>query len=379
MPDVALIVGERRYEGWESVRVTRSMETVAGSFEVTANDRWAEQVEPWPLAEEDRCRVEIGTTPIIDGYIDRRTVSLDANARTLNYAGRDRAAVLVDCTALLGRYRFYDIDPVAFITEVAKGLGVEVVTAPGLGRLDRIRKQTFSPGDTAWQAIQEVASAAGVLVISDGAGRLQVTRGTTQVQAAPLRQGDNIRTAAVEYDGAERYHRYVVASTAPADDDENGEQVRILVEAFDEGVRRQERVLMLRPEKTKSRQRALALGAWEARVRAARAEALTVSVVGWTQPDGTVWPINALCAVNAPAVGVVGTLLISQATYELSSGGQTTTMRLVRPDAFEPAPRVRNPSKRPLAATTPPAPAGPARIQENPWKGAAGSASGLRK
>ena len=41
-------------------------------------------------------------------------------------------------------------------------------------------------------------------------------------------------------------------------------------------------------------------------------------------------------------IGVDGDMLISQVEYSIGEGGQITTLHLVRPDAFEPAPETRS-------------------------------------
>ena len=59
MPDdnVELVVEGFPYSGWKSIRITQSIESIAGSFAVEANDRWGDLdalgnlADPWPIAE----------------------------------------------------------------------------------------------------------------------------------------------------------------------------------------------------------------------------------------------------------------------------------------------------------------------------------------
>jgi prophage tail gpP-like protein len=82
--DVALVVNGVRYTGWKSIRVTRSIDSFAGSFALDVSDRWGDH-EPWPIMEDDACRVEIGNgtdteiETVIDGYISKRDISIDAS------------------------------------------------------------------------------------------------------------------------------------------------------------------------------------------------------------------------------------------------------------------------------------------------------------
>src|SRR5215510_3723043 len=99
MDNVVLIVNGRRYGGWKSVRITRSIETLAGSFALDVSDRWDGQTDPWPIRNEDACRVEIDGEVMIDGYVDVTDINATKDSRTLAYTGKDRAAAIVECSA----------------------------------------------------------------------------------------------------------------------------------------------------------------------------------------------------------------------------------------------------------------------------------------
>lgn len=337
MSDVRLLVNGRRYGGWKSVRVTRSIESIAGSFALDVTDRWSDQAEPWAIAEEDSCRVEIDGQVVIDGYVDRRSIALSSNQRTLGFTGRDRAGALVDCSTILDKWSYRNIGLLELARKIAAPFGITVSVQAGLVLPALSTKLTINPGDSAYQAIERIAQIAGVIVVSDGAGGIVLTRaGTTR--AASLVVGRNVLDVSIEYDGTERYRRYVVATQVAGTDNASGDATRITAEATDEGVRRTDRVLMIRPDIGITKDSARRRGDWEARIRAARAETVSISVHGWKQPNGQLWPVNALALVKAPQVGVEGDMLIAQADYTISDGGELTQLRLVRPDAFTPEP-----------------------------------------
>jgi prophage tail gpP-like protein len=345
--EVLLLVGGKRYGGWKSIRVTRSIESIAGSFSLDVSDRWDGERDPWPIAEGDACRVLIDDVTVIDGYIDKRRLSATKDARTLSYDGRDRAGALVDCSAIVdagsigkgGKWTFYNVDVAQLATEIAKPFGIKVSVQAGLGSLlTKNAKIVMHPGDTCFEVIAKVAAAAGVLVVSDAAGGIVITRAGT-ARAASL-VDENILAASTEMDATDRYYRYLISSQIPGTDEASGEATRIQAEAIDEGVTRTERVLLIRPDKGYSIPDSRRRADWEARIRAARSEKSSVTVQGWRQPSGALWPINALTRVRAPRLlGVDGDLLISQVEYTIGNeGGRTTTLSLVRPDAFTPEP-----------------------------------------
>lgn len=345
MSNLTLLVNGVRYAGWKSVRVTRSIESISGSFELEASDRWGGQDVPWPIMEEDACRVEIDGTVVVDGFVDKRTISLSADARTLSYSGRDGAAVLVDCSIDLDKWTFRNASVFDIAKKVAEPFGIAVSMQPGLVLPKPQPKIVVSPGDMAFDVIANAARSAGVLVVSDGAGGIILTR-TGTARAAALVQGANILSASVDYDAAPRYRRYAVVTQVAGTDEASGGATRIRGYATDNGVRRVDRLLLVRAETGTTADYAQRRADWEARNRAARAETVTVGVLGWKQPNGQLWPINALCRVSALAIGVDGDMLISQVEHSISDAGEVTQLRLVRPDAFTPEPTavVKDPS-----------------------------------
>lgn len=345
--DVELLVNGFAYSGWKSIRVTRSIESIAGSFSLDVSDRWDGDRDPWPIAEEDACRVRVAGTTVIDGYVDKRSLSATKDTRTLAYSGRDRAGALVDCSAIVeagsvskSNWTFYNVDLVAVATAIAAPFGIDVSVAPSvsLSDLTKETKVVVHPGDSCFEVISRLAAAAGVLVVSDGAGGIVITRAGTG-RAAALIEGQNILAASVEFDATDRFRRYLISSQIPGTDDASGEATRIQAEAIDEGVRRLERVLLIRPEKSEGIAGARRRADWEARIRAARSEKVSVTVQGWKQPDGSLWPVNARTRVVAPRlIGVDGDLVISQVEFSVGDGGKLTQLSLVRPDAFTPEP-----------------------------------------
>jgi len=343
--DVTLQVNGKRYGGWKSIRITRSIESIAGSFTLDVSDRWDGASDPWPIAEGDVCRVLIDEVVVIDGYVDKRSISGDASARTLGYSGRDRAGDLVDCSAIIEegtvskrKWTFHNVDVAQVAAEVCRPLGIPVSTQAGLGALlTKNAKIVMAPGDTGFEVISKIAAAAGVLVVSDGAGGIVITRAGT-ARSASIVEGQNLKSGSVDFDNSDRYGRYLITSQIPGTDEASGEATRILAEATDPAINPR-RVLIIRPDKSYNADDAKRRADWEARVRAARAEKVSVVVQGWRQPNGQLWPVNVLTRVRAPRLlGIDGDLLISQVEFTIGEGGRATQLSLVRPDAFTPEP-----------------------------------------
>jgi prophage tail gpP-like protein len=335
MTDVRLIVNNLAYRSWKSVSVTRSIESISGSFSLTVSDSAGDV----PVREEDSCRVDVGGETLIDGFVETRSIRLDANTREVTFSGYDKAQALYANSVDVGRWTWRNTDLLTFAREVAKPVGVRVHLARGLELPAGPDKSVVNPGDSAFEAIQREAAKAGVLLVSDGAGGLLLTRsGATRANDAIV-QGDSLLAGSVDYDGSDRYRKYVVLASRPGDDDSSADSLRIREQAIDEGVQRADRVLVIRPSSAMTSAQARAHADWQARTRAARAETITVTVRGWRQTSGQLWPLNQITRLQAAALGVDGDLLISEVTHTLDDrAGEITQLRLVRPDAFLPDP-----------------------------------------
>jgi prophage tail gpP-like protein len=340
MPDVRLRVGGREFGGWQSARVTRGIECIAGSFELSVSDRWGGQDTPWPIAAEDECVLLLEGEAVITGYVDRRSVSYNATAHDLTVAGRDAAGALVDCSAYVGKWEFLNVPLLTFARKLCEPFGIPVTLQPGLALPAPLAKLSINPGDSAFAALETACRLAGVLPVSYGAGAVMLTRAGSSRATAALVEGQNILSASADYDATGRFRRYVVVGQHQGTDEVAGASAAsVKGEAQDLGVRRGARVLLVQPEGGVTPKYAKTRAEWDAKVRAARGDAVTVAVQGWRQADGALWPVNALVPVRSPYLGIDGEMLITQATYGIDgSTGTTTALTLRRPDAFLPEP-----------------------------------------
>jgi prophage tail gpP-like protein len=341
-PTIALRVNGMEYQGWTSARVSRSIESAAGSFSLGISDRWAGQSQPWPIAEEDECSVLVGGKVLLSGFVDERELSISASDHTMTVGGKDRAAALVECSADLSKWEFSGVPLEQIARTLAEPFNVKVAVQPGLVIPAIPNKLAVDPGETAWEALEKALRMVGILAVSDGQGGLVLTRPSTTSLSTALVEGLNILAGSSKFSATGKYRVYkVTGQKAGTDEDFGLEASSVLGDAVDSSVRRGARVLLVRAESTVTRAQARTRAQWEAAVRAARGDQVQVTVSGWTQGNREVWPVNALVNVRSRFLGVDGHMLIVGATFSLdSSSGSTTQLELRRPDAFLPQPVV---------------------------------------
>jgi prophage tail gpP-like protein len=342
MREVVLTVNGTEYRGWKEIRITRSLESLCGSFSMSVSERWEGQTKRWPILEGDECVVRLGDEPIITGYVDTREMSLSASEHRFSVSGRDRAADLIDCSAVLEAWEFNGMGVLEIAQRVAKPFGIEVTMQPGLAPPPAPPRIVINPGESAFDVIERACRLAGLFAISDGQGNVILTQAGSAPTATPIIEGQNILEASAQYDASACYRQYIVIGQQQGGDPLFGTLAAdVRAEALDQNVKRASRVLMIRAEGSVTIQQAQDRVNWEAAVRHARALEIRATVQGWEQADSTLWPVNAKVMIEATVLGVRGELLISEVVYSLSQGGGTTTELTLRPpDAFLPQPEI---------------------------------------
>lgn len=325
---VELLVNGQKYQGWESVRISRGIEQVAGDFSLAVTDRWAdgERIVDWPLKALDVCAVRIDGAPVISGYLDAVSLSLDAGTHGVSVSGRDKTADLVDCSAVhAGQWKNATVERIARDLAAPFGVAVRLETKAG----DPLTSFALQEGETVFEAIDRAARARALLLTSSPAGELVITRRGTQRLPVELVEGVNILSAQAEYRVAERYSKITVKGQARGSDAESAATVKASVN--DPEITRHRPLVVIAEEQGAG---LAARADWERRIRMGRGSRATVAVQGWSHPGG-LWLPNRLVRVRAPSVRIDAELLIVACTYTLDSGGSRTELTLAHPAAFD--------------------------------------------
>lgn len=334
--DVVLWLGASGWSGWTEVSIDRGIDTVAGAFELTLTDKSRTGAQSIVVESGMECSVTLGGVPLITGYVDGVRAGISAEARTLSIRGRDKAADLVDCSAMNvpGSWRNQRLEAIA--QEIAKPFGVSIEVAADTGK--PFAKFALQPGETAWAAIERMARYRGVIAWSLGDGKIRIGNPDSGQIAGQLTEGVNVLDAERESDASERFSAYTVKGQASANDNRNGRTTsQVKAQAQDAGIKRYRPIIITAEEQadtTSLTKRAK----WEAQTRAARGETLQVTVPGWyTGPSvsSAIWQPGSRAACSIPSCGISATLLIERVRFSRSSESATTTgLSLVPPQAW---------------------------------------------
>lgn len=336
MPDntVTLRVNGSNYYGWKGISITRSVDQAAGTFSLDVTDKWSVQSLPLPIQPGDECSVSIGGQPVITGYVDKTSISVNATSISFSVEGRSKTCDLVDCSAVADCMEFKDqgLDCIANTIAGPFGLGVNVETSCG----EAFRRHAVQPGETAFECIERAAAQRGVLLTDDAQGNLVLTGPGRKSAGDALQQGVNVLSITVDRDHKDRFSKYTVNAQEPSWDQGKSEPVaNIQGEACDSNITRH-RPMLVNSEMQGNCKSAQERAENEATCRAGQSTQVNVTVQDWRQSGGALWEENMLVTVNFPRAMLHGVLfVIDSVNYTVNdSGGTITQMLLKRPDAY---------------------------------------------
>lgn len=334
--DLEVLVEGARFTGWQTVGVSRQLEAASGSFTVGAAPR-----SPLPIRAGQEVTVRIGGRVVLRGFVDVVNVRGSSSERTLEVSGRDRTADLVDCSELSEPGWWEEIDLQRLVELIATPFAVEVRSLLEQ-EVDPFLRFARQSGESAWSAIERACRLRGVLAHSSGDGALVLERAGRSLADANLQEGRNVLSWAVQTNTRQRFASYVVRAQSRGTDEFFAEQAALIEgHAEDPAVERFRPLLVLAEgplefENTQDRAR------WEATVRAARSQTVSLVVQGWRQTEGgRPWELNELTQVLIPGAGLDQVLLVNGVRFTRDQdAGELTELALTRADAYDPQPEV---------------------------------------
>ena len=330
---VALTIGSTRHLGWTDATITRSLETISGSFSITLTERTPGANTARRINPGDACTVELQDTRVIRGYVDEVNPRYDAGSHSISVRGRDRTGDLVDCSAATMPGEWQNESLFNIVQQLVQPYGISVSLETNQGAV--FRKFRIDEGETVFEAIERACRFRAVLPLSDGDGDLILGSPTRDRAAVRLERGVNILSAAGSATWLNRFSEYTLLGQQAGNDFLSAEEAaHVTATARDAGVTRH-RPLTIIGEQSLDNDEAQARIDWEANVRAARARAAVVVVQGWREtPDGALWEPGKLVHIVDDWLGLDRELLIASTTHQISSNGELTTLQVMPREAF---------------------------------------------
>jgi Mu-like prophage tail protein gpP len=336
--EVALEIDGVDHQGWTAVEITKSMETLCGSFRLVLTSPPGKQggLSPMNILPGVKAKVSIDGQALIDGYIDTVELAIEAERHEIRASGRDKTGDLVDCSVVNGTGEWKNLKLEALVTKLVEPFGITVKTEVDTG--EAIPKFNVEQGMTVFEAVQKVCALRACLGISDESGNLVITRAGSEKSSTNIVEGENLLDGRATYDYTERFSEYVVKGQKQSKDNESADTTtKVKGVVKDANIERYRPMLLIadgQVDKAKADVRAR----WEAAVRRGRSRSYELTVQGWADSQGKIWKINRLLTLKAPSLGVNTELLTAEVTFTLDDGGELCKIKMLAPETYTPEP-----------------------------------------
>lgn len=327
---VTLLVDGSRYNGWQSVSINRSLETIAGTFSLTLTERWPGQNTARQIRPGRPCQLLIGDDKVITGYVDDVEPEISKTSHTVQVTGRCKTGDLVDCSAIYrsGQWRNVRLDTIA--KNLLEPFGISVIVGADIG--GTFASYNIEEGETVFECLERAARQRAVLLVSDAAGNLVITTASETMEGTVLEEGKNIEKAGATLSWKDRYSKYTVKGQGkPTDSDYGEKSTRARGIADDTAIDRYRPLIIINEDAGSTfTERA----AWERDNRRGKGSRATITVSSW-RTNGRLWTPNMLVPVTSPSLWLDRLpMLIAGCQYQLSDAGSTTVLSLTLPEAF---------------------------------------------
>ncbi|MGD8499286.1 MAG: hypothetical protein PVJ86_01485 [Phycisphaerales bacterium] len=333
MTDLKLHIAGYKYSGWTSIRVTKSMDQLAHSFDLSLTDRWVVEEADLPLEVGQRCRISHDNVGILTGWIDSVITDYTSDGMRITVSGRSLSGDLVDCAATHSGGQWRGSGLLKIAQDLCSPFGLSAYTNTDLGGAFRIFE--LQDGETVFQALERAARRRGVLLQTRPDGNIVFERvGSTKVKTK-LVYGRNILEGSKRTSWQDRFSTYTVKAQAQGTDTFFGSSAAALkMVSTDSGVTRY-RPTIISADDEDSGEELQKRANWERNVRAGRAAKLDYLVQGWSHTGG-LWQPNKLVCIEDRVLRVDDEVLISEVTFERNeNSGTVTRLSLVRKEGYD--------------------------------------------
>jgi len=335
---VTLNIGPDIFTGWSEVAINRSIDTVAGSFELAIVDVWDddEVIGLYPL---QRCKLKVGDRSLITGYIDKQSPTITESNSAVQISGRCKTGDLVDCSSVStpGEWKNASIEKIVR-SVLNPQFGINLVIDADLSK--KLNKFNVNFGESVFETISRACENTAILPLSTVDGDLLLTNVGSSRAHDDLFYGGNIDSASVDVDFTNRFSSYIIKGQKTGDGGTWNKQKtnNIYAESSDQYIDRY-RPKGISADNQISNTLAKRRVDWEAQVRAGRSVSVKVELPTWEQSNGDLWRENLIVYTYIPRLRVDGDMVVREITYKLNGNNRRLSMSLVEPDIYAPEPK----------------------------------------
>jgi prophage tail gpP-like protein len=350
------MVGDTKLGGWTSVKVTKGMDCLCGTFNLALSAKYNGRGQAYKFDTNSKCTVSLDGVRIITGYVDDVAINYGTDSHDLSISGRDLTGDLVDCSHVpkANSEAFNGLDLVDIASILCDPFGIDVSAEVDVGKPFPTVK--INEGESVFSLIDRLAKARQVLPVSNGDGSLVFTRAGAGRSAGTIELGGNATSGDTQQSNMERFSLYMVKGQSTTDqvpqeadqaavpehpskmsEEEyqarQDAQIRAHGKAEDSAIKRY-RPLVVVADTAANPEKMQAIANYQAMVRAGRSRQSSYTVSGWGPQTGGLWEFNTLVRVVDGYLGLDDYLLIQSVEYTQDESGTTSKVVLVDPRSY---------------------------------------------
>ena len=330
MSDLALKVGGKIHRGWTEIRLRKSLEELANSFQLVLTSRWDESGDVSPIQAGSLCEITIDDVLVLSGFIDDIAPSYSAKEHSLSVSGRSKTGDLVDCS---GAGRQFKNQTLLQITKTVCN-PFEITVKDQANNSENFKQATLEAGETYFEFLSRLASIRALRLQSDANGNLVITRTNKTVVRQPLELGNNILSANGQFSHRDRFDEYRVQGQQPGDDLTFGTAAaHISASATDTRIKRHRPTLIV-ADNAVTLQDCKQQSEWQRNTNFGRGLNVVYTVNGWMHSEG-LWAENTLVKIKDKWLGIDDTWIISSVQFVLDDKGERTELQVMPKEAFD--------------------------------------------
>ena len=328
---VTLVCNGLEFSGWLSVRIESSLQSLCRAAQVSATRQAGENDLTASINVGDAATVRIGDDVVITGWITSKNTEYSATSVNVSVTIKSKTIDLEECSIPVDKPHQWGtaVKLNQLVQQLAGLYGIGCTFAQDNGACTFQLDMNSSVGD----AIVKLLRDKSLLVSDDADGRLVIAKaGGAGHAASGLQTGVNVLSSSRQQDAGNIFRTYAVLgqSTNPDSNISGGNSLKGT--ATNTAVRNRTKVWVESGNRT---QRDLNSRAQNLMFNSiGNADKLSYEVQGWRQSDGSLWRVNQMVKVDDEYFNVHQDLLISRVSMSIGSGGTTTELDVIAPDAF---------------------------------------------
>jgi prophage tail gpP-like protein len=347
--EVSIVANGVQWQGWQSVNISRGIETVPACFALSGTERYPGESGTVDIQITSPRQIKIGADTIITGYVDTSERAVTAESHEIRLTGRSKLSDLVDSSGFTKTWQLQNLTLVDVATAICAPFGI-TVSAPD-GDTAPIPSLSIVLTETGYELLEECARWLNKLVYDSPEGNLVIASLGDETHSSGIQEGVNALQWRVSLDAQEVFSSIgaIYNDTATLTDGAGDTTISYVQNAQAtaanfflpraDGTARYRPLLIVAEQGPAASNVVPRRIQWEMGRRIGRSQIVYVTVDSWRDSAGALWTPNWMVSVNLPSVKITAqTLLITNVTYIKDDQGTRAELTLMPPAAMAPMP-----------------------------------------